>query len=53
MREACVVNDEAESFNVFAKILKRNKLFFEAMRDKKCGLITKEESALSNDVTQE
>ena len=50
MREGCVKEDEAESFNTLAQVLKRNPDFFVKMQQAKCSLITKIESALSSNV---
>ena len=59
LREACVKEDEAQSFNIFMKRLKdlfqrgNNKEFFELVVKNKISLITKKESAISSNVTEE
>ena len=53
MREGCVEEDEAESFNTLAKQLKnRYPDFFKKMQQQQCSLITKSESHLSSKLEQ-
>lgn len=54
MREGCVDEDEAESFNDMARQLKaKHADFFKRMQQNQIGLISKHESHLSSKVTQE
>lgn len=54
MREGCVREDEAESFNQLARQLKKTYIsFFHCMQRANCSLITRHESALSSIVEQE
>jgi hypothetical protein len=51
LREGCVREDEAESFNKFLELLAKNEDFFAIIKQHRCSLITKEESAMSSTVT--
>ena len=42
LREGCVREDEAESFNKFLETVAKNEDFFVVIRQHKCSLITKE-----------
>jgi ATP-dependent DNA helicase 2 subunit 2 len=54
MREGCIREDEAESFNSLARHLKKTQVsFFQCMQKANCSLITKHESQLSSIVEQQ
>ena len=59
LREACVKEDEAQSFNKFMERLKdkfqrgTNKEFFQMIINSEISLITKKESSISSNVTEQ